>query len=321
MQLNSKETDDFLVSGTAFYDAKGIPLAVNYSPNWFGLDVSFATSLNHREWNKTQLAKSLEWAKKNNKLKGEKFALNGEFLESSDDAWDNLILETKSKDAVFKSIRQLEKRGEKSPSRGLLFVGRPGTGKTKTGRVMLNEADSTFIWVSSRDFRRPDPLKALSLAFSMARDLAPSVLFIEDVDTWLHGVAVDLLKTELDGVRQNTGMITVLTSNFPEKLPDALLDRPGRFHHVIDFVLPGKAERREMIEKWAGDVDEETMEDLIEKTDGFSGSHMKELVDFAKLIMDDDEVEIGEALLRSLQRLMEQKELIDQIRASKEDKG
>lgn len=321
MQLNSKESDDFLVSGMAFYDVKGIPLAVKYESDWFGLYVSFVTSTNQREWNKSLMTKAVEHAKKHNKLKGEKFALNGEFLDESDDAWDNLIIDPKSKDSISKSIKQLEKRRDKSPSRGLLFVGRPGTGKTKTGRVIINEVDSTFIWVSSRDFRRVEPTRALSLAFEMARDLAPSVLFIEDIDTWLHGVAVDLLKTELDGVRQNTGMITILTSNFPEKLPDALLDRPGRFHHVIDFVLPGKIERREMIEKWAGNIGDETMTDLIEKTDGFSGSHMKELVDFAKMIVDEDEIELGEALLRSLERLMEQRELIEQIRESKEDKG
>jgi len=155
--------------------------------------------------------------------------------------------------------------------------------------------------------------------------LAPSILFIEDVDTWLKdygdrdSVVVDLIKTEMDGLRQNKGILTIMTSNYPEKLPDALLDRPGRFHHIINYELPKTKQRRDMLTMWVGDIEKELLDEITEKTEGFSGAHLKELVEFAKIISEEDEIEIGEALLKSLKKLIEQRELIDEIRDNKTD--
>ena len=316
IRLNSTDSDDFLIEGMQFYMADKKPVIVKFMPDWYGIVISIVTSNKHKDWNKGLLEKAHKWAKENNYLKGEKFALNGEFLEKSEDNWGSLITELSIKDAIKKSTNSLEKKGDGLESRGFLFIGEPGTGKTKTGRIILNNVDTTFIWVSSRDFDRGGT-RALSLAFSLARDLAPTVLFIEDIDTWLGGYIVDLLKTELDGLRQNKGIITILTSNSPEKLPDTLLDRPGRFHHVLRFPLPKAEFRKEMIYNWAGDIDEKILDEVIEKTEDFSGAHIKELVDFANMIADEEDIEIGEALLKSLYRLMAQRDLIAEIRENK----
>ncbi len=322
IKLNSTKSDDFLICGTRFYDAGGTPLVIDYSPTWYGIRVSISTSNENKGWNKELLEKVHDWVQENNFLKGEKFALSGDFLDEPEDGWDSLVMDEKMKDSINKTTNVLIKKKEKATGRGLLFIGPAGTGKTKTGRVLMNEVDSTFIWVSSRDFGRVGSLGGLALAFSLARDLAPTVLFIEDVDTWLgnrNNSAVDLIKTELDGIRQNRGVVTVLTSNFPEKLPDALLDRPGRFHHIINFELPDASKRTEMLKMWAGDIEESLLKEIAGKTDGFSGAHLKELVEFAKMIAEEDDVEIGKALMMSLEKLMEQRELIDDIRANKVD--
>jgi len=324
VQLNSTESDDFLINGVDFYDADGTPMAVKFTPSWSGLAVSIVTSTKHREWNKELLEKVHEWVGENNYLKGEKFALNGEFLSDPTEDWRGLILEEKFKDATQKSINLLEKRGEKADHRGLLFIGPPGTGKTKTGRVIMSNSDATFIWVSSKDFSRIGPLQGVSLAFSLARDLAPTVLFIEDIDNWLrdysgNSVVVDLVKTEMDGLRQNKGVVTILTSNYPEKLPDALLDRPGRFHHIINFELPKSEQREDMLKLWADGIGEKLLADIVEKTKGFSGAHIKELVDFAKIIAEEENISIGKALLLSLEKLMEQRGLIADIRENRKD--
>lgn len=317
IKLNSKESDDFLVHGISFYEADKNPLIVKYTPDFLGITVSFITSSENKEWNKDLLDDVHAWVKENNYLKGEKFALSGEFLDEPGDNWDNLILDAQYKDSIIKSAKFLEKKGKDLTGRGLLFIGPPGTGKTKTGRVLMNELDSTFIWVSSRDFRNIGPLRALSLGFSLARDLAPSILFLEDIDTWLRGemeYVTDLVKTEMDGIKQNKGLVTIMTSNYPEKLPDSLLDRPGRFHHIVNFELPKEKERKEMLLLWAGEIKAKLLDDIVEKTAGFSGAHLKELVEFAKMIAEEDETEIGEALLKSLDKLIEQRELIDEIK-------
>ncbi|GAH46846.1 unnamed protein product, partial [marine sediment metagenome] len=322
IQLNSEKRDDFLIDGMCFYEAETKPLIVNFSPDYFGMTVTLTTSNENKEWNKQLLDKVHGWVYENNFLRGEKFSLSGEFLHEPDDDWDNLILDERYKDSIRKSANFLEKKGKQFTARGLLFIGPPGTGKTKTGRVLMNELDATFIWVSSKDFRHIGPLRALVLGFSLARNLAPSVLFLEDIDTWLRGemeYVTDLIKTEMDGIKQNRGIITILTSNYPEKLPDALLDRPGRFHHIVKFELPKEEQREEMLKLWAGDIGEDLLKEITEKTEGFSGAHIKELVEFARMIAEEDEIEIGEALLKSLEKLMEQRELIEEIRGNKTD--
>ena len=279
------------------------------------MNISLVTSTEDRKWNKEFLEKVQDWVTENNFLRGEKFALNGEFLEKTKDNWNSLVLDKKIEKTVTRTVSILDKKKTDLASRGMMFVGEPGTGKTKTGRVLMNDVESTFIWVSSKDFREVGALRALSLAFQLARDLSPTILFIEDIDTWLRESAIDLLKTELDGLKQNKGIITILTSNTPEQLPVALLDRPGRFHDVLDFKLPDRDIREEMLKRWVSeDIDIKLLEDILEKTSGFSGAHIKELIDFAKIIAEEEEKEIGDALLMSLEKILEQRKLIEQIK-------
>jgi len=312
IKLNSKSSDDFLINGTRFYEVDGKnKLVVKSEPSWFGINISLFSTFESRPWNKELLNKVHRWVKENNFLRKEKFALSGEFLEKDlNEGWDGLILDTETKEVIMKSL--VGKKG--LTSRGMMFIGEPGTGKTKTGRVLMNQIDSTFIWVSSKDFKKIDPVRALSLAFQLARDLSPAILFIEDIDTWLRDYTIDLLKTELDGLRQNKGVVTILTSNNPEKLPDTLLDRPGRFHDIIEFKLPNKEVRENMFESWIGKMGDYKKE-IVEKTEGFSGAHMRELVDFAKVIAEEDEIEMDKALLISLKKMLAQRKLIRRIRS------
>jgi len=317
VKLNSTETDDFLIEGMGFYKANDKPLIVEFCPTWYGINVSLITTTVNRDWNKELLVKVQQWVKDNNFLKGEKFALSGEFLDETSDEWSDIVLDNEIEDPIRKSISSLNTKGKSMGSRGLMFVGPPGTGKTKTGRIMMKAPNTTFIWVSSEDFGRMSSDRVISLAFSLARDLAPTILFIEDIDTWLRTYMVDLLKTTMDGLKQNKGIITVLTSNDPERLPDALLDRPGRFHHILEFSLPSSKLRSEMITKWVGEIEDSVLKDLLSKTEGFSGAHIEELVTWAKMLAEDDDIPLAAALMQSLDRLLSQRQLISRIREGK----
>ncbi len=305
IQLNSKRRKRFLVDGSEYCHEDDIPLVKDFAPSWHGMHFSIITSNNHEARNDEIMNEIHAEADGNHMLRGEKFALSGEFLSDTEDKWDGLIINIKDKQAIMKSLELTSKAG--GNSRGLLFVGPPGTGKTKAGRTIMNDTDNTFIWMSARDFMYGMPKSILALAFDMARKLSPAVLFMEDVDKDLDK---DMLKTELDGFKQNKGLMTILTTNHPDKLPKALVDRPGRFHHVILFDLPDAKQRKSMFELWAGDIDQKIMKTLVESTEGFSGAHINHLVEYSKTIAEDEDLTAGVALVESLIRMSDQIELV-----------
>jgi len=94
------------------------------------------------------------------------------------------------------------------------------TGKTLSSRIIRNQAKGSFIWVSARDFHKAGSVGGVGLAFELAREIAPSVIVFEDVDNWLYDTTIDLMKTEMDGIARSSGVLTILTTNFPERLPD-----------------------------------------------------------------------------------------------------
>ena len=316
IQLNSKTNDDFLVDGSDFWNTNGIPIIMSFFPVWGGMECHIYTDRDNRDLNRKIIADAEEWIKTSHPLRNEKFSVNGEFIpvDKSDD-WTTIILEDKISKTLERVCKAIVDKGDNMSNRGMLMVGSPGTGKTKACRIMMSQIDSTFVWASSKDFSRIGPVNGLKQAFSLARQLSPSILVMEDIDSWLDGYGVmDLLKTELDGIKKNKGVVSILTTNFPEKLPDALLDRPGRFHDVLEFGLPSDDIRKKMISQWIGDLSEDVLTDIIDRTKGFSGAHMWELIEFAKTISEDDEIDINDALLESLGKIQDQKQLIDRIR-------
>lgn len=309
--LNSEKSDDFLVEGIQFYKVSGENgVSIKFSPNWFGMGITMVSNSSKKDWNKEMSVKIHKMAQENNLLRGEKFALNGKFLTKGGQSWNDVILNKGITDSIQKSIKVLK---DKNKSRGLLFVGPPGTGKTMTGKVLMNDVDSTFIWISSKDMERVGPITAIRLGFELARKLAPTILFMEDIDSWIKNYTVDLLKTELDGIEENKGLVTILTSNHPDQLPDALIDRPGRFHEILNYSLPNEQMRSKMIQEWSG-IDSKAADILSKKIDGFSGAHIKELISFAKDISEDENIELSIALELSLNKLNEQRDLIESIR-------
>jgi len=305
IQLNSRRRKRFLVDGSQYCHDGDMALVKDFAPSWGGMQFSIITSDGHEARSDEIMNAIHEEANSNHMLKGEKFALSGEFLSNTDDEWDELIINAKDKQAIQKSMNITSKSG--GNSRGLLFVGPPGTGKTKAGRTIMNDTDSTYIWVSARDFMYGMPSSIMALAFDMARKLAPTVLFMEDIDRSLDK---DMLKTELDGLKQNKGLMTILTTNHPDKLPKALIDRPGRFHHVILFDLPDDSQRKQMFKLWAGDISEAILDELVKATEGFSGAHINHLVEYSLTIAEDEDMSAGAALVESMIRMSDQMDLV-----------
>ena len=88
---------------------------------------------------------------------------------------------------------------------------------------------------------------------------------------------------ELDGFEANTGIVVVATTNYPEKLDPAILDRPSRFDRKYTFDLPGPNERAAYVTLWNNQLQPEmrlspaAAQNIAQVTAGFSFAYLKEL--------------------------------------------
>ena len=314
IQLNSRNSDHFLVDGLSFRKlGSKLCFVVKFERHWNGESVDLFCSESDAAEIDGILGDAWKWAAENNFLKGEAFSLSGEFLPSSGEKWGDLFLDKENEIEVRRTVDLINKHGKHCPNRGQIFMGPPGTGKTLSGRLIRNHADATFIWIAGKDAYYFGGVGAILQAFEMAKELAPSIIFMEDIDASLNSQqAIDVLKTEMDGIGRSAGVITVLTTNHPEVFPEALVDRPGRFHDVLKFSLPGKDIRHSMIGKWLPDLGDKNRLKAVDSTDGYSGAHVFELCAYAINLQEADELGIDDAVSKAISKIHDQRELIDQ---------
>lgn len=318
IQLNSTTRRQFLVEGTRFLRrADGVKMVQKLERHWAGLHVTTFVRSDQTSVRNEFLDGVAQRAVQLNYLRGEAFRLSGEFLDRGSLDFADLFLEPQKEAVLRRIVDVVNEDGEHMPSRGVLLMGPPGTGKTLSGRVVMRQADSTFIWVSARDLHRSGAFGGLSYAFDIATECSPSVLFIEDVDNYLDSYVIDMLKTEMDGLKRRKGVVTILTTNFPELLPEALVDRPGRFHDIVEMSLPVESVRVRMLEAWCSDASETDRAQAAKDTEGFSGAHLFELASFARTLEKESKgaMSIGQALVKALEKIREQRELISSLRS------
>lgn len=175
--------------------------------------------------------------------------------------------------------------------RGILLAGTYGTGKSLTGLVVARTAINskskaapygwTYILINSVD--------GLEHALRMAKHYAPAVVFAEDADRLLeerNDEANTLINT-IDGVvSKNEKVITILTSNFAEKIDRAML-RPGRLDAVIFYRPPDAEAVQRLIRLYARNrlAEGETLEEIGTALDGEIPATIREVVERSKLAM------------------------------------
>ena len=318
IRLSSVTSRSFLVEGTRFMRrVDDVKMTVKLSPVWSGLYVS-----SYIEADRASVAGEFfdgvwQRASELNYLRGEAFTLSGEFLDRGNLDFSDLFLDASKEAVIRRTVDVINEEGEHMASRGVLLMGPPGTGKTLSGKVVMRQADSTFVWCSARDLYRSGAFGGLAYAFEIASECAPTVLFIEDVDNFLDGYTIDLLKTEMDGLKRRKGIVTILTSNFPELLPDTLIDRPGRFHDLVEMALPNEPVRRRMLDAWLPEAPDEARAATAKETDGFSGAHLYELGHFARTLEKESKgaMTLGAAMTAALAKIREQRELVSSLRS------
>lgn len=168
--------------------------------------------------------------------------------------------------------------------RGILLEGRYGTGKSLTARVTAKVATDngwTFIML--------DRARGLRAAIEFAKNYQPCVIFAEDIDRCADrdDEGVNDLVNMLDGViSKQMEMMTVLTTNFIDKIDTALL-RPGRFDAVISIQAPDPEAVVRLINQYGRDLIEPSA-DLGRVGDVIAGqipATIREVVERAKLAM------------------------------------
>lgn len=210
------------------------------------------------------------------------------FDEIKGATFENLILRDSLKQEIqddftqFFESRETYERYGIPWRRGAIFTGPPGNGKTHTVKALINSLGRPCLYV--RNFSSDDGTEQgnMSEVFKRARR-APTVVVLEDLDAMINQANRAFFLNELDGFRANTGVVVLATTNHPEKLDTAILDRPSRFDRKYVFNLPAEAERLAYIEKWNGElqpelgVSSDAARLIVRETEGFSFAYLKEL--------------------------------------------
>jgi transitional endoplasmic reticulum ATPase len=182
-----------------------------------------------------------------------------------------------------------------SPSKGVLFYGPPGCGKTLLAKAIANECQANFISVKGPELLTMwfgESEANVRELFDKARASAPCVLFFDELDSIAtqRGSSVgdaggagdrvlNQMLTEMDGMNAKKTVFIIGATNRPDIIDGALL-RPGRLDQLIYIPLPDDASRRQIFKSVlrkspvAKDVD---LDALVRVTKGFSGADITEI--------------------------------------------
>ena len=152
----------------------------------------------------------------------------------------------------------------------------------------------------------------LKRVFERARQLRPCVLVLEDLDSLVNAQNRSYFLNQLDGFEKNVGLIVLATTNHPDRIDPAILDRPSRFDRKYTFELPAVTERSAYLELWRKKLDgrvvwSEALRDRIaSESEGFSFAYLQELVISSLTHAVADATDFAELLPRECASLREQ---------------
>lgn len=199
-----------------------------------------------------------EWVDKiiveNNFLKGKTMSPNMNFVKPGEKNWPDVVLKDKIKKDLqenifdaFKKNNIFKANGIKSKT-GFALVGPPGTGKTTVFKILCSqlkkEGVSSILATAGNIYSVHD----IRDIYDLANFLSPCIVIMEDIDVWARDRAfsgagnqfLNELMNCLDGVIQLENVVTGISSNMPESLEKALINRPGRIDYKFYLGPPDR---------------------------------------------------------------------------------
>ena len=180
------------------------------------------------------------------------------------------------------------------PPKGVLLYGAPGCGKTLLAKAVATEGEMNFISIKGPEIFSKwvgESEKAIREIFRKGRMAAPSVIFIDEVDSIIprrgagysdSGVTsrvISQLLTEMDGLESLQNVMVIAATNRPDILDPAML-RPGRFDRLIYVPAPDEDSRLEILKIYTKDMplaDDVDFNRLAQETKGYSGADIASL--------------------------------------------
>lgn len=206
---------------------------------------------------------------------------------------DHLIMNNATKKELTANINsffasgELFKKFNLTWKRGILFHGPSGTGKTASLKAIMrmpvdkeHPVPSIYIKTTGANGVRQSGMRDM---FSRAREIAPCLLVIENLDSFMPEHRHAFL-TELDS-EQNDGILVIGSTRSLQELDPTIRNHPGRFDLKYEFKLPGFDERLSFAKQWKSKLDENHLVDLpedacrfvAELTDGVNYAHLKDV--------------------------------------------